>query len=112
MNDEDIDKFLHSKVKRGRGAVGSRMDEPGPYRAHTDAEVRRKEDWEARIATTRPVAGPSLPPPESRKKQKKLDVSDSDDDDEVARKRLRRERKKEKRNSEKHESKKKKKRRR
>ncbi|XP_048430977.1 uncharacterized protein LOC103938250 isoform X2 [Pyrus x bretschneideri] len=31
LGDEELEEFLHSRVKRGRGAVGSRMDEKGPY---------------------------------------------------------------------------------
>ncbi|KAE8670194.1 DUF21 domain-containing protein [Hibiscus syriacus] len=31
LRDEDIEKFLQSRVKRGRGSIGSRMDETGPY---------------------------------------------------------------------------------
>ncbi|WOH14948.1 hypothetical protein DCAR_0934478 [Daucus carota subsp. sativus] len=31
LKDDEIENFLHSRVKRGRGAVGSRMDETGPY---------------------------------------------------------------------------------
>ncbi|KAJ8434107.1 hypothetical protein Cgig2_005786 [Carnegiea gigantea] len=31
LKDEEIEKFLHSRVKRGRGSIGSRMDETGPY---------------------------------------------------------------------------------
>ncbi|KAF6133914.1 hypothetical protein GIB67_040678 [Kingdonia uniflora] len=31
LRDEEVEEFLHSRVKRGRGAVGSRMDEAGPY---------------------------------------------------------------------------------
>ncbi|KAM7250851.1 hypothetical protein ACFE04_022734 [Oxalis oulophora] len=31
LRDEEVEKFLHSRVKRGRGAIGSRMDETGPY---------------------------------------------------------------------------------
>ncbi|XP_052173749.1 uncharacterized protein LOC127789040 isoform X2 [Diospyros lotus] len=31
LKDEDIEEFLQSRVKRGRGSVGSRMDETGPY---------------------------------------------------------------------------------
>lgn len=31
LRDEEIEKFLHSRVKRGRGSIGSRMDETGPY---------------------------------------------------------------------------------
>eukprot|EP00258_Populus_trichocarpa_P040945 XP_024456964.1 uncharacterized protein LOC7478681 isoform X3 [Populus trichocarpa] len=31
LRDGEVEEFLHSRVKRGRGAVGSRMDETGPY---------------------------------------------------------------------------------
>lgn len=42
------------RAKRGRGAVGSRMDETGPYpSAHSlpedSSNVRVKEEWEQRI---------------------------------------------------------------
>ncbi|KAG0585689.1 hypothetical protein KC19_2G029900 [Ceratodon purpureus] len=128
LRDEDIEKFLHSKVKRGRGAVGSRMDEPGPYRARQEgpaADSRLKEDWEERIP--RPVAGPSLPPervaevaPDSRRESKKhkkekssrVNSSDSDEGDRKRRRESKeRKRKKEKRkskDSEKHSKKKRK----
>jgi len=106
LKDEDIEKFLQSKVKRGRGAVGSRMDEPGPYRARPegpDTDVRLKEDWEARIA--RPVAGPSLPlgldsRQENKKRKEKsiqVDGSGSDDVEEVKERKRRRESKERKR---------------
>ncbi|XP_076903042.1 uncharacterized protein LOC143557993 [Bidens hawaiensis] len=31
LRDNEIEEFLHSRAKRGRGTVGSRMDETGPY---------------------------------------------------------------------------------
>ncbi|GFP88680.1 hypothetical protein PHJA_001011700 [Phtheirospermum japonicum] len=31
LRDDEVDEFLHSRTKRGRGVVGSRMDETGPY---------------------------------------------------------------------------------
>ncbi|XP_073123643.1 uncharacterized protein [Henckelia pumila] len=31
LRDDEVDEFLQSRTKRGRGAVGSRMDETGPY---------------------------------------------------------------------------------
>ncbi|XP_030517676.1 uncharacterized protein LOC115731178 [Rhodamnia argentea] len=31
LGDEEIEEFLHSRVKRGRGGIGSRIDETGPY---------------------------------------------------------------------------------
>lgn len=61
--DEEVDDFLRSRAKRGRGAVGSRMDETGPYlMSHEEksskvlSDMRLKEDWEQRII------GPSMPP--------------------------------------------------
>ncbi|XP_031256915.1 DNA topoisomerase 1-like [Pistacia vera] len=33
LRDEEVEEFLHSRIKRGRGTVGSRMDETGPYLA-------------------------------------------------------------------------------
>ncbi|VAI70394.1 unnamed protein product [Triticum turgidum subsp. durum] len=57
LGDDEIEKFLHSRVKRGRGAVGSRMDEPGPYlkaSSHCRDEepspdIRLEEKWERRV---------------------------------------------------------------
>uniref|UniRef100_A0A0D9WWU4 Uncharacterized protein n=1 Tax=Leersia perrieri TaxID=77586 RepID=A0A0D9WWU4_9ORYZ len=57
LRDDDIEKFLHSRVKRGRGAIGSRMDEPGPYLNATlpsqpnghSADTRVEEKWERRV---------------------------------------------------------------
>ncbi|KAL4362459.1 hypothetical protein GQ457_04G000870 [Hibiscus cannabinus] len=31
LRDEEIERFLQSRTKRGRGSIGSRMDETGPY---------------------------------------------------------------------------------
>uniref|UniRef100_A0A0A8YAG2 Uncharacterized protein n=1 Tax=Arundo donax TaxID=35708 RepID=A0A0A8YAG2_ARUDO len=41
LGDDEIERFLHSRVKRGRGTVGSRMDEPGPY---LDSSSRRQDN--------------------------------------------------------------------
>ncbi|XP_066395161.1 uncharacterized protein [Miscanthus floridulus] len=57
LRDDEIEKFLHSRAKRGRGAVGSRMDEPGPYldslSCHQDnglsPDIRVEEKWEHRV---------------------------------------------------------------
>ncbi|XP_042477600.1 hepatoma-derived growth factor-related protein 2-like [Macadamia integrifolia] len=66
LRDEEVEEFLHSRVKRGRGAVGSRMDETGPYLPPSSLDskdkllvrpdVRVKEEWEQR------VLGPEKPP--------------------------------------------------
>ncbi|KAI5081082.1 hypothetical protein GOP47_0004265 [Adiantum capillus-veneris] len=54
LKEEEIEYFLQSRVKRGRGTVGSRMDETGPYPSAQsgladDSIVRVKEEWEQRI---------------------------------------------------------------
>ncbi|KAK1262751.1 hypothetical protein QJS04_geneDACA020554 [Acorus gramineus] len=59
FNDDTIEEFLHSRVKRGRGAIGSRMDEPGPYLSslpREDPDMRVMDEWEQR------VLGPEKPP--------------------------------------------------
>jgi hypothetical protein len=59
--------LLSYRIKRGRGAVGSRMDETGPYlpdqagkqmRSAILPDERAKDDWEDRIIG--PQAGPSV----------------------------------------------------
>ncbi|PUV26693.1 hypothetical protein GQ55_J001300 [Panicum hallii var. hallii] len=57
LKEDEIERFLHSRVKRGRGAIGSRMDEPGPYldsssRCHENGpspDIRLEEKWERRV---------------------------------------------------------------
>ncbi|GKB34610.1 hypothetical protein Tco_0879552 [Tanacetum coccineum] len=63
LRDNEIEEFLHSRAKRGRGAVGSRMDEPGPYlpdskEKHpvTPDDLEYRESWGNRV-----VLGPEKP---------------------------------------------------
>ncbi|KAJ6821488.1 arginine/serine-rich coiled-coil protein 2-like [Iris pallida] len=61
LKDDEVEEFLRSRAKRGRGAIGSRMDEPGPYPSSTpsnpyadgkhlvNTDTRSKEEWECRI---------------------------------------------------------------
>ncbi|KAM3195341.1 hypothetical protein ACQJBY_071453 [Aegilops geniculata] len=57
LGDDEVEKFLHSRVKRGRGAVGSRMDEPGPnlkasshcQDKEPSPDIRLEEKWERRV---------------------------------------------------------------
>ncbi|KAJ8769803.1 hypothetical protein K2173_007663 [Erythroxylum novogranatense] len=61
LRDEDVEEFLHSRVKRGRGAVGSRMDETGPYlHSFPDSEENIYADLDVR--ENRVVYGPEKPP--------------------------------------------------
>ncbi|CAM0908728.1 unnamed protein product [Alopecurus aequalis] len=57
LGDDEVEKFLHSRAKRGRGAIGSRMDEPGPYLKalvhcqdnESSFDTRLEEKWERRV---------------------------------------------------------------
>ncbi|KMZ60823.1 hypothetical protein ZOSMA_56G00540 [Zostera marina] len=68
LGDDDIEKFLHSRAKRGRGSVGSRMDEPGPYPAWrgkdentwVNDDVRLQEDWEGKIVMSHQSSSSNL----------------------------------------------------
>ncbi|XP_078434981.1 G patch domain protein [Wolffia australiana] len=59
LRDDEVEEFLQSKIKRGRGAIGSRMDEPGPYpiSAPSNPEEKPVFPQEAR----RRVLGPEKP---------------------------------------------------
>ncbi|KAJ6692332.1 hypothetical protein OIU79_014142 [Salix purpurea] len=60
LRDEEVDEFLHSRVKRGRGAVGSRMDDTGPYLAPCpDSEKNLSRNSDAK--RQRVVFGPEKP---------------------------------------------------
>ncbi|KAG5238660.1 protein FAM [Salix suchowensis] len=60
LRDEEVDEFLHSRVKRGRGAVGSRMDDTGPYLAPCpDSEEKLSRNSDAK--RQRVVFGPEKP---------------------------------------------------
>lgn len=60
LKGDEVEEFLRSRAKRGRGAIGSRMDEPGPYpsaisldrnggKLLAEPDTREKEEWERRI---------------------------------------------------------------
>ncbi|KAL6964171.1 hypothetical protein U1Q18_035229 [Sarracenia purpurea var. burkii] len=65
FKDDEIDEFLHSRVKRGRGAVGSWIDETGPHlppgfsskqKWLASRDIGCNERWDHRI-----VLGPEKP---------------------------------------------------
>lgn len=63
LGDDEIEKFLHSRVKRGRGAIGSRMDEPGPYLTAPSGRQDKSTSPDARVEEERKhrVYGPEKP---------------------------------------------------
>ncbi|KAJ9561187.1 hypothetical protein OSB04_006347 [Centaurea solstitialis] len=56
LRDKEIEEFLHSRAKRGRGAIGSRMDETGPYLPDSKGKMEYRESSENRA-----VLGPEKP---------------------------------------------------
>lgn len=88
LKDEELEEFLHSRIKRGRGAIGPRMDETGPYLPpNPDGEPCTSPDVRERRATYGPLRPSSLQSYESsedelheekRKKSKKTHKSHSD----------------------------------
>ncbi|KAL1534466.1 hypothetical protein AAHA92_30641 [Salvia divinorum] len=64
LKDAEIDQFLHSRIKRGRGSVGSRMDETGPYLPLSpDSKNRFDSENETIPNKARVVLGPEKPYP-------------------------------------------------
>ncbi|CAH9139508.1 unnamed protein product [Cuscuta epithymum] len=58
LRDDEVNEFLHSRAKRGRGTIGSRMDETGPYPSCSDNEAKPLEDLGFR---GRSIVGPERP---------------------------------------------------
>ncbi|XP_054793220.1 uncharacterized protein LOC129298804 [Prosopis cineraria] len=57
LRDEELEMFLNSRTKRGRGAIGPRMDETGPYLPrHSGEEPNTSSD-----VSNRRVYGPERP---------------------------------------------------
>ncbi|XP_061370094.1 uncharacterized protein LOC133312834 isoform X2 [Gastrolobium bilobum] len=88
LKDDELEEFLHSRTKRGRGAVGPRMDETGPYLPpHPYGEPSTSYDVRERRVIYGPERPPSLNSYESyeeelhegsQKKNKKSYTSNSD----------------------------------
>ncbi|KDP35907.1 hypothetical protein JCGZ_09879 [Jatropha curcas] len=60
LRDEEVEEFLNSRVKRGRGAVGSRMDETGPY-LPSSPESKEKPSTSLALREHRIILGPERP---------------------------------------------------
>ncbi|MQL93271.1 hypothetical protein Taro_025920 [Colocasia esculenta] len=65
LKDEEVEEFLQSRMKRGRGAIGSRMDEPGPYpvcgSSDQDEQLLVTHESSAGDEGKRQVLGPKKP---------------------------------------------------
>lgn len=89
LKDDEIDQFLQSRVKRGRGSVGSRMDETGPYLPRSPDPKNIFESDDEMPHRARAVLGPKKPyslkssesssddEPHPQKKKKKSKVESS-----------------------------------
>ncbi|XP_022724949.1 nucleolar protein 58-like [Durio zibethinus] len=60
LRDEAVEEFLQSRVKRGRGSIGSRMDETGPY-LPTNSDSLEKLSTIPIAREHRVVLGPEKP---------------------------------------------------
>ncbi|KAH6763342.1 hypothetical protein C2S52_020775 [Perilla frutescens var. hirtella] len=74
LKDDEIDQFLQSRTKRGRGSIGSRMDETGPYLPLSPDPKNMYESHNEMPNKARVVLGPEKPYP--------LKSSESSSDDE------------------------------
>ncbi|KAI7754132.1 hypothetical protein M8C21_014876 [Ambrosia artemisiifolia] len=65
LKDDEIEEFLHSRSKRGRGTVGSRMDETGPYlpdsKGKTNLEIPDDTGYRESCDNKRAILGPEKP---------------------------------------------------
>ncbi|KAL0384354.1 UNVERIFIED_CONTAM: hypothetical protein Sradi_2829700 [Sesamum radiatum] len=82
LRDDEVDEFLHSRSKRGRGAVGSRMDETGPYLPSCpDASTEITESPHEEPKKARVLLGP-----EKAYSLKSIESSDDESDKEKKKK--------------------------
>ncbi|KAL2539630.1 hypothetical protein Adt_00608 [Abeliophyllum distichum] len=62
LKDDEIEEFLHARIKRGRGAVGSRMDETGPYLPCSPNSKQKKSGCpDEELRKNRVLLGPQKP---------------------------------------------------
>ncbi|KAL2942406.1 Uncharacterized protein RDABS01_030756 [Bienertia sinuspersici] len=78
LRDEEIEEFLRSRVKRGRGCIGSRMDETGPYLPHESGSRDGATDYITDERQRKAMLGPEKP--SSWKRCESSDESSDDDD--------------------------------
>ncbi|KAI4375926.1 hypothetical protein MLD38_013740 [Melastoma candidum] len=62
FGDEEMEEFLHSRIKRGRGTIGSRMDEMGPYLPSSSLEDAENHSSSPEVRQWRAVYGPEKSP--------------------------------------------------
>lgn len=101
LKDEEIEAFLHSRVKRGRGSVGSRMDEPGPYLSRSSESLDVMASDHIKVERdSRVIVGPEKP-----SYWKRRESSDDDSEEKRSKKNSSSSRGSKKKHSKKHKSK-------
>ncbi|KAF3514065.1 hypothetical protein F2Q69_00003083, partial [Brassica cretica] len=60
LGDDEIESFLQSRNKRGRGSIGPRMDETGPYLPAEKVDELQSSDTRERKVVLGPQRPPSL----------------------------------------------------
>ncbi|CDY08019.1 BnaC03g35040D [Brassica napus] len=60
LGDDEIESFLQSRNKRGRGSIGPRMDETGPYLPAEKVDELQSSDTRERKVVLGPERPPSL----------------------------------------------------
>ncbi|KAF3542624.1 hypothetical protein DY000_02003757 [Brassica cretica] len=60
LGDDEIESFLQSRNKRGRGSIGPRMDETGPYLPAEKVDELQSSDTRERKVILGPQRPPSL----------------------------------------------------
>ncbi|KFK38159.1 hypothetical protein AALP_AA3G076600 [Arabis alpina] len=60
LGDDEIESFLQSRIKRGRGSIGPRMDETGPYLPAEKVDKLQSSDTVKRKVVLGPERPPSL----------------------------------------------------
>lgn len=60
LGDDEIESFLQSRNKRGRGSIGPRMDETGPYLPAEKVDQLQSSDTRERKVVLGPERPPSL----------------------------------------------------
>lgn len=62
LRDDEVDEFLQARTKRGRGTVGSRMDETGPYLSSSpDSKRILSKSLDEELGKRRVLLGPEKP---------------------------------------------------
>ncbi|KAF2581641.1 hypothetical protein F2Q68_00002710 [Brassica cretica] len=89
LGDDEIESFLQSRNKRGRGSIGPRMDETGPYLPAEKVDELQSSDTRERKVVLGPQRPPSLRQHSDDKEPGRRIKKDSTKDEKTKKKRKR-----------------------